>query len=150
LYPSQMQFFPSPLISILLFFHNFKERLKVTALAWCPDNGNVTHKHLVEMRGLARDETPFIPSMQLRDITLVWLPYDINFIPLDIHGCDRSAHDETSYPSTNLSSIYLLYCGSPLFNDKCFISFLGDPWVKHLEGSYMDFIFYPTPTPLGI
>ena len=26
--------FPSPLIAILLFFHNFKERLKVSALAW--------------------------------------------------------------------------------------------------------------------
>jgi hypothetical protein len=64
--------FPSPLFAILLLFHNFKEILKVTALAWCPDNGNVTHKHLVEMRRLARDETPFLSTMQLRAITLVW------------------------------------------------------------------------------
>jgi hypothetical protein len=64
--------FPSPLFSILLFFHNFKKRLKATALAWCPDNGNVTHKHLVEMRRLARDETPFLSAMQLRAITLAW------------------------------------------------------------------------------
>jgi hypothetical protein len=65
-------FFPSPLFSIFLFFHNFKERLKANALAWCPDNGNVTHKHLVEMRRLAHDETPFLSAMQLRAITLPW------------------------------------------------------------------------------
>jgi len=28
------ELFPSPLTAILLFFHNFKERLKVTALVW--------------------------------------------------------------------------------------------------------------------
>jgi hypothetical protein len=39
--------------------------------------------------------------------------------------------------------------GPLLFKDKRFISFLGDPWEKHIEGSYMDFMFYPTPTPLG-
>jgi hypothetical protein len=64
-------FFASPLFAILLFFHNFKGNLKATALAWCPNNGNVTHKHLVEMRRLARDETPFLLAMQLRVITLV-------------------------------------------------------------------------------
>jgi hypothetical protein len=64
--------FPSSLFAILLFFHNFKERLKVTALVWCPDNDNVTHKYLVEMKRMARDETPFLSTMQLRAITLVW------------------------------------------------------------------------------
>jgi hypothetical protein len=62
--------FPSPLFAILLFFHNFKERLKAIALVWCPDNGNVTHKHLVEMRRLARDENPILSAMELRAITL--------------------------------------------------------------------------------
>jgi hypothetical protein len=47
--------FPSPLFAMLSFFHNFKERLKATALVWCPDNGSVTHEHLVEMRSLAHD-----------------------------------------------------------------------------------------------
>jgi hypothetical protein len=27
---------------------------------------------------------------------------------------------------------------------------LGDPWAKHLEGSYKAFIFYPTSIPLGL
>ena len=46
---------------------------------------------------------------------------------------------------------FLCYIMGPLlFKDKHFISFLGDPWVKHLEGLYMDLIFYPTPNPLGI
>ena len=44
---------------------------------------------------------------------------------------------------------FLCYIMGPLlFKDECFIVFLGDPWAKHLEGSYMYFIFYPTPTPL--
>ena len=90
----------------------------------------------MEMRRLARDETPFSQPTGSHCI--------------DIHGRDRSARDETSYPSTNLSSVSLLYCGPPLFNDKCFIAFLGDPWAKHLEGLYKAFIFYPTPTPLGL
>ena len=103
----------------------------------------------MEMRRLARDETPFILAKKLRSIALVWWLDDDNVIPLDIHGRDRSACDETSYPSTNLLSISLLYCRSPLFKDKRFIAFLGDPCVKHLEGLYKAFIFYPTPIPLA-
>jgi hypothetical protein len=64
--------FPSPLLAILSFFHDFKKRVKATALMWCPDNGNATHKHPVEMRRLARDETTFLSAMQLRAITLAW------------------------------------------------------------------------------
>jgi len=41
-------------------------------LVWCPDNDNVTHKYLVEMRRLAHDETPFLSATQLRAITLAW------------------------------------------------------------------------------
>jgi hypothetical protein len=69
---SAMHFLQAHYFAILSFFHKFKERLKATALAWCPDNGSVTHKHLVEMRRLARDETPFLSTMQLRAITLAW------------------------------------------------------------------------------
>jgi hypothetical protein len=67
-----MHFFQAHYFAILSFFHKFKEKLKATALAWCPDNGSVTHKYLVEMRRLARDETPFLSAMQLRAITLAW------------------------------------------------------------------------------
>jgi hypothetical protein len=49
----------------------------------------------------------------------------------------------------NLLSI-LYYIVGPLYSKISFIDFLGDPWVKHLEGLYKDFIFYPTPTPLGL
>ena len=46
---------------------------------------------------------------------------------------------------------FLYYIVGPLLlKDKCFITFLGDPWAKHLEGLYKDFIFYPTSTPLGL
>ena len=106
--------FPSPFIVIFSFFHNFKERLKVFSLAWWSDNGNVTHKHLVEMWRMVCDETTFLSAIQLRAITPVWWPDDGNSIILDIHGCDRSAHDETSYPSTNLLSI-LYYIVGPLY-----------------------------------
>jgi hypothetical protein len=33
---------------------------------------NVIHKHFMEMRRLARDETPFLLVMQLRATTLAW------------------------------------------------------------------------------
>ena len=37
---------------------------------------------------------------------------------------------------------FLYYIVGPiLFKDKCFIAFLGDPWVKHLESLYKYFIF---------
>jgi hypothetical protein len=70
-------------------------------------------------------------------------------MPLDIHGRDKSACEETSYLSTNLLSI-LYYIWVPFLKDKRFIAFLGDPWVKHLEGLFKAFIFYPTSTPLGL
>jgi hypothetical protein len=42
------------------------------------------------------------------------------------HPLFYQARHETSYPSTNPLRI-LFYCGSPLFKDKIFIAFLGDP-----------------------
>jgi hypothetical protein len=67
-----MQFFQAHRFSIICFFHNLRDKLKAIFLAWCPDNDNVTHKYLVEMRRMARDETPFLSAMQLRAITLAW------------------------------------------------------------------------------
>jgi hypothetical protein len=58
-----MHFFQPHYFSILCLFHNFKEKLNATDLAWCPNNDSVSHKYLVEMRRLARDETPFLSAM---------------------------------------------------------------------------------------
>ena len=120
-------------------------------MAWCPDNDNVTQKNLVEMRRLDRDEAPFFSAMQLRDITLDWRPDDGNFIPIDTHDHDKSTRDETSYPPTNpLSILSFILVGPPFLIEKCFIAFLGDPWVKHLEGSYIGFYLLPNDNPSGL
>jgi hypothetical protein len=145
-----MQFFQAHRFFILCFFHVLKDELKATVLAWCPDNDNVTHKYLVEMRRLARDETPFLSVVQLRATTLAWWPDDGNVIPLDTHDHDRPARDETSYPPTNpLSILSFILVGPPFLIDKCFIAFLGDPWAKHLEGLYIGFYLLPNNNPSG-
>jgi hypothetical protein len=77
------------------------------------------------MRRLARDETPFLSAMQMKSISLDWQLDDGNVIPLDIRGHDRSARDETSYPSTNLLSI-IYYTVGPLYS-KISVSLLS--WV---------------------
>jgi hypothetical protein len=43
---------------------------------------------------------------------LPWLGDQIggNVIPLDVHGNNRSARDETSYPSTNTLSVHVILC----------------------------------------
>jgi hypothetical protein len=74
---------------------------------------------------LARDETPFLSSMKLRAITLAWQLDDGNFIPLNIHDHDRSAHDGSSYPPTNPLIIFNHYsCGSPFSYREVFHCFL--------------------------
>jgi hypothetical protein len=85
-----MHFFQAHSLAILCFFHVLKDELKVTALVWCPDNDNVTHKYLAKKRRLARDETSFLSVVQLRATTLTWWPDDGNVIPLDTHDHDRS------------------------------------------------------------
>jgi hypothetical protein len=67
-----MHFFQAHPLDILCLFHVLKDELKATSLVWCPDNDSVTHKYLVEMKRLARDEIPFLATMQLRAITLAW------------------------------------------------------------------------------
>jgi hypothetical protein len=101
-----MHFFQANSLSILCFFHVLKDELKATILAWFLDNDSVTHKYLVEMGRLARDETPFLLVVQLRATTLAWWPNDGNVILLDTNDHYRSYHDETSYPPTNPLSIH--------------------------------------------
>jgi hypothetical protein len=123
-----MQFFQAHPLDILCFFNVLKYELKAIALVWCPDNENITHKYLVEMKRLARDETPFFSSMQLRVITLAWCLDDGNVIPLDTHDHDRPTRDETSYPPTSpLSILSFILVGPPFLTVKSFITFLGDP-----------------------
>jgi hypothetical protein len=124
--------------------------LKATVLAWCPDNDSVIHKYLAEMRRPARDETPFLSIVQLRDITLAWWPDDGNVIPRDTHDHDRLTLDETSYPPTNpLSILSFILVGPPFLTDKRFIAFLGDPSMKHMEGLYIGFYHLPNNNPFG-
>jgi hypothetical protein len=108
------------------FFHVLKDELKATSLVWCRDNDNVIHKYLVEMRRMARDETPFLSVVQLRATTLAWWPDDGNVISLDTRDHDKSARDETSYPLANpLSVLSFILVGPPFLIGKRFISFLG-------------------------
>jgi hypothetical protein len=104
------------------------------------------------MRGKACDETPFLLVVQLRATTVSWWIDDGNVIPLDTHDHDRLTFDETSYPPTNpLGILSFILLGPLVLIDKSFISFLGDPWEKHMEGLYIgSYHFYPTPNPLGL
>jgi hypothetical protein len=58
-----MNFFQAHFIVIHCLFHVLKYDLKAIVLAWCPDSESVTHKYLVEMKRLARVETPFLSTM---------------------------------------------------------------------------------------
>ena len=74
LYPSWMQFFPSPLLPYLSLFAFFTASLdeEDTALAWWPELTALPTSIFAEMRRLARDETPFPLAMQPKVTTLVW------------------------------------------------------------------------------
>jgi hypothetical protein len=99
---------------------------------------------------LARDGTPFLPVVQLRATTLAWCLDDGNVIPLRTHDHDSSSHDKTSYPPTNpLSILSFILVGPHFLTDKFFISFLGNPWAKHLEGLYIGFYILPNNNPFG-
>jgi hypothetical protein len=142
--------FPNPSFFHSLFLSCFKDELKAIVLAWCPDNDNATHKYLVEMRRLAHDETPFLSVVQLRATALAWWPDDDNVILLDTHDHDSPTQDENSYPPTNpLRILSFILMGTPFLTDKCFISFLGDPWEKHLEGLHIGFYLLPNNNPYG-
>jgi hypothetical protein len=70
-----MQMFPSPFnafFALCLISFSFKR----IAGGHCPgvvtSGDSVTHKHFMEMRRLARDETPFLLAMLPRATTLAW------------------------------------------------------------------------------
>jgi len=122
---------PYPLTrSCLIVFYLFISfYFKKIVRGHCPglvtSGGNVGHKHFTQMRRLARDETPFLLAMPPRATTLEWWPDDGSFIPLDSHGPNRMACDETPYPSTRSCFIILWF---PLFLvEKIFIAFSGIP-----------------------
>jgi hypothetical protein len=136
--------------SILCLFHVFRDELKATVLAWCPEDDSVTHKYFVEMRRLTRDETPFLSVVKLRATTLAWWLDDGNFILLDTHDHDRTTSYDTSYPPTNpLGILLIILVGPPILTDKRFNSFLGDPWAKHMAVLYIGFYLLPNNNPFG-
>ena len=73
LYPSWMQFFQT-LIALSFFICIFTTSLdeEDTALAWWPELTALPTSIFVEMRRLARDETPFPLAMQPKVTALVW------------------------------------------------------------------------------
>jgi hypothetical protein len=128
-----MHFFQAHTLSIIFLFNVLKDYLNVSALVWCPDNDNVTHKYLAKMRRMAHDDTPFLSVVQLRDTTMAWWLDDGNFIPLSSHYHDSLSRDDTSYPPTTPIKHSIILVGSPFLTNKHFIAFLGDPWAKHME-----------------
>jgi hypothetical protein len=72
---SWMQMFPSPFSAFLLFYlisFSFKRIHGGHCPGMVTNGDNVTHKHFMEMRRLAHDETPFLLTMLPRSTTLAW------------------------------------------------------------------------------
>jgi hypothetical protein len=74
-----MQLFPIhsfPFTLSFICFDPFLLCFKEIVEGHCPGlmtrGNNVIHKHFTEMRGLARDETPFLLVMPPRGTTLAW------------------------------------------------------------------------------
>jgi hypothetical protein len=57
---------------LLLLFFSFKRLVRGHFPGMVTSGGNVTHKHFMEMRRLARDETPFLLAIPPRATTLAW------------------------------------------------------------------------------
>jgi hypothetical protein len=62
----------SLIVFIFLFLFSFKKLVKGHYLGLVTSGGNVIHKHFMEMRRLAHDETPFLLAMPPRATSLVW------------------------------------------------------------------------------
>jgi hypothetical protein len=72
---SWMQMFPSPFNAFYLFYlivFSFKRLVRGHCPGVVTSGDNVTHKHFMEMRRLARDETPFLLAMPPRATTMAW------------------------------------------------------------------------------
>jgi hypothetical protein len=73
-----MPLFPIPFnafisfIAFGIFISCFKGRVGGYYPGLVTRGDNVTHKHFMEMRRLAHDETPFLLAMPPRATTLVW------------------------------------------------------------------------------
>jgi hypothetical protein len=68
-YPIQCFLF---LVLLLLVFFLFKGKTGGHCPGVVTRDESVTHKHLMEMRRLARDKTPFLLAMPPRATTLAW------------------------------------------------------------------------------
>jgi hypothetical protein len=81
---------------------------------------------------------------------LTWLGDQIvgSVIPLHAHGHNRPARDETPYPSTSTSSVYVSY-GSSFFTEKLFIAFLGIRGRSISKVSTLAFNFFQLLLPSG-
>jgi hypothetical protein len=71
-------------------------------------------KYFMEMRSLAHDETPFSWLCNQEPLPRLGDNIGSNVIPLHVHGHNRPACDDTSYPSTNTFSVHVFLVG-PLF-----------------------------------
>jgi hypothetical protein len=60
------------LLPFYLIAFSFKRLVRGHCPGMVTSGDNVTHKHFMEMRRLARDETPFLLAMPPRATTLVW------------------------------------------------------------------------------
>jgi hypothetical protein len=60
------------LLSFYLIVFSFKRLVRGHCPGVVTSGDNVTHKHFMEMRRLARDETPFLLAMPPRATTLAW------------------------------------------------------------------------------
>jgi hypothetical protein len=71
---------------------------------------------------------------------LPWFDVQIggSVISLHAHGHNRSARDETSYPSSSTLSVYVSY-GSPFLTENLFIAFSGIPGRSISKVSTLDF-----------
>jgi hypothetical protein len=76
----------SCLLSFIFIAFSFKSLVRGHCPGVVTNGGNVTHKHLTEMRRLARDETPFLLAMPPKSTTFAWSPATGSVIPLHGHG----------------------------------------------------------------
>jgi hypothetical protein len=61
-----------PIHAFYLYSFSSKMLVKGHFLGLVNSGGNVSHKHFMEIRRLARDETPFLLAMPPRATTLAW------------------------------------------------------------------------------
>jgi hypothetical protein len=81
-------------IQFLLFFVLFIFLFKRIVGGHCPglvtSGDSITHKNFMKMRGLTRDDTPFLLAMPPRPTTLVlvtiWMTLSYHYMPMNLIG----------------------------------------------------------------